>query len=209
MADDENKGDAPDDATATAATGESQESRERTFSQADVDAIVAKRVAKAEKAAERRVRGELESQTTQKKEPPPAPGSDDLAAKFAAMEAKVALTEAIAELDWKPSKDDAELLRDAFKSGGQAALDKLAGRLKPQTAAETKPMDEPGPRYKSPGAPSGAPPEVLDRDATKWSADYIARMREDGTFFAELEKFRASLPGGGGGLFRKRIPKVS
>lgn len=205
---DEDKDGVDDAAPAPSAAGEGQEPRERTFSQADLDAIVAKRVAKAERAAERRVRGELESQPKQTKEPPPAPGSDDLAAKFAAMESKLALTEAISELDWKPSKDDAELLRDAFKSGGQAAMDKLANRLKPAAGAvDSKPADDA--KYRSPGAPSGAPPEVLDRDATKWSADYIARLKDSGDFKKELEKYRGNLPGGGGGLFRKRIPKVS
>jgi hypothetical protein len=201
MAEDE-KTETAEDATATAATGEGQESRERTFTQAELDAIVAKRVAKAEKAAERRLR-EPESKPTQTKEPPSAPGSDDLAAKLAALEAKAAMAEAMAELDWKPSKEDAELLRDAFKSGGESAMQKLAGRLKPQVA--TKP-NEPSGTYKSPGAPSGAPPEVLDNDATKWSRDYVDRLQSDGKLLAELERYRGTLPGGGGGLFRKRIP---
>lgn len=200
MADDD-KTETAEDATATAAAGESQESRERTFTQAELDAIVAKRVAKAEKAAERRLR-EPESKTTQSKEPPPAPGSDDLASKLAALEAKAAMAEAMAELDWKPSKEDAELLRDAFKSGGEAAMQKLAGRLKPSDA---KP-DEPASKYKDPGAPSGAPREVLDNDASKWSRDYVERLQSDGKLLAELERYRGTLPGGGGGLFRKRIP---
>lgn len=206
MAEDENHGNA-DDAQATAAAGESQESRERTFTQAELDAIVAKRVAKAEKATERRLR-ETDPNPAQKKEPPPAPGSDDLAAKLAALEAKAAVADALAELDWKPSKDDAELLRSAFKSGGEPAMQKLAGRLKPQQA-EVKTVDSPADKYKSPGAPSGAPSEVLDRDATKWSRDYIERLESEGKLLPELEKYRGSLPGGGGGLFRKRIPKVS
>lgn len=203
---DEEKPEGADDATATAATGESQESKERTFTQAELDAIVAKRVAKAEKAAERRYR-EPEPNTPQKKETPPAPGSDDLASKLAALETKAAIAEAMAELDWKPSKEDAEILRDAFKSGGEAAMQKLANRLKPQT--ETKPVDDPTGKYKSPGAPSGAPAEALDRDATKWSADYVERLRGEGSLLKELEKYRGSLPGGGGSLFRKHIPKVS
>jgi hypothetical protein len=203
MADDD-KTETAEDATATAAAGESQESRERTFTQAELDAIVAKRVAKAEKAAERRLR-EPETKPAQSKEPPSAPSSDDLVSEVAALKSRLALTEAMDDLDWKPSKEDAELLRDAFKSGGAAAMHKLAGRLKPQQ--ETKPVDDPTGKYKSPGAPSGAPPEVLDRDATKWSRDYVERLRQEpGAFKRELEAFRNSLPGGGGGLFRKRIP---
>lgn len=206
MADDE-KPENADDATATAAAGESQEKQERTFTQAELDAIVAKRVAKAEKATERRLTREPDPTTTQKKEPPPAPDSD-LASEVAALKAKAAMAEAMAELEWKPSKEDAELLRDAFKSGGEAAMQKLAGRLKPNQ--ETKPVDDPAAKkYRDPGAPSGAPPETLHNDAVKWSSDYVQRLVSEGSLTAELEKYRGGLPGGGGGLFRKRIPKVS
>jgi hypothetical protein len=216
MSDDDDKPDDKDgSATATGAAGVSPEAQERMFSQDALDAIVAKRVAKAEKAAERRVRSEYEAQnsTAQKKDTQPTQGSDDIRTELAELKAKAAYAEAIAELDWKPSKTDAELLRDAFKSGGEASMQKLAGRLKPATqqpAQEQNVNDASNDKkYQSPGAPSGAPVEVLDRDATKWSKDYIERMRGEGTFLKELEKFRNSLPGGGGSVFRKRIPKVS
>jgi hypothetical protein len=191
----------------TSTASESSEAKERTFTQAELNAIVAREKAKAERAAEKRVRQDPEG--TPKKETPPAPGSEDLAAKLAALEAKAALAEAMTELDWKPSKDDAELLREAFKNGGEAAMQKLAARLKPQAPAETgRPVDDPTKKYRDPGAPSGAPPEVLDRDATKWSGTYVEQLRSEGKLLAEVEKFRGSLPGGGGGLFRKRIPEA-
>jgi len=207
MADDDTQ-ETQDTQTGTSPAGESSESKERTFSQAELDAIVAKRVAKAEKSAEKRVRQEIEGQPAQKKDPQPASGSEDLAAKLAALEAKAAWHEAVAELDWKPTKDDAELLRDAFKSGGADAMQKLANRLKPQDAAKEETKVDDSAKYKSPGAPSGAPSDVLERDATKWSRDHIERLRSEGSFLKELEKYRGSLPGGGGGVFRKRIPQA-
>lgn len=211
MADEEKPEGSDGDATATPAAGESQKAEERKFSQADLNAIVVKEKAKAERATEKRIRAELDgnNNNAQKKEPPPASGNEDLAAEFATMKSQLAVAQAFAELEWKPSKEDAELLRNAFASGGQAGMDKLANRIKPAANVEATPVDDNANRYKSPGAPSGAPPEVIDRDATRWSKDYIERLRSDGTFHSELEKFRASLPGGGGGLFRKRIPKVS
>ena len=125
------------------------------------------------------------------------------------MELRVQMADALAELDWKPTKDDAEILRESFKSGGQAAFDRLASRLKPApAAAEKSPEAKPSGTYASPGAPSGAPADVLERDASKWSRDHVERLKADGTFLQELEKYRASLPGGGGGVFRKRIPQA-
>jgi hypothetical protein len=203
---DEEKPEGAENASATAAAGENQESRERMFSQAELDAIVAKRVAKAEKSVERRFQNS-EPQTTQKKEPPPASGSEEFASKVAALEARAAFGDAMSDLDWKPSKDDAELLRNAFTNGGDAAMQKLAGRLKPQQQ-EAKAVDDTSPKYKSPGAPSGAPAEVLAGDALTWSADYVKRLQSEGGLLKEVEKWVADLPGGGGGLFRKQIPKV-
>jgi hypothetical protein len=113
--------------------------------------------------------------------PPSASPSVDLAKLADAIVAKLKPAEASTAL---ASGDDAVA----------AALRALAGN----TAAPT---------YKSSGiAPSGAPREVLDNDATRWSRDYIERMQADGTFKAELEKFRNSLPGGSNGLFRRKIP---
>jgi hypothetical protein len=212
MADDEDKPDSGDSATATGAAGETPEAQERTFTQAQLDVIVATRSAKAAKAAEKRVRSEYEgantnSQSATKKEAE-QPGSEDWAAKVAALEQKAAISDAMNELDWKPTKDQAETLRDAFKSGGQTLFDRLATLIKPTAGTqqtEAKKMDDP--TYNSPGAPSGAPADVLERDAVRWSKDYIDRMRADGTFKDAIEKYRASLPGGNNGLFRKRIPR--
>lgn len=211
MDDPNNKPDSDGDATATSAAGESQEQKERLFSQAEVDAIVARRVSKAEKATEKRLK--QDSEPAQKKDVSPTPGNEELLAKLAALEAKSAFAEALADLDWKPSKDDAELLRDAFKAGGADAMAKFANRIKPQqAAAEEKKMDDAA-KYKSPGAPSGAPPDVLERDATKWGRDYIERLKGEvgkngkSGFMNALEAYRQSLPGGGDGVFRKRIPK--
>ncbi len=162
-----------------------------------------------------RDRLERDRKTRSKQEPvAPAPREEPKPSDpgYAELKAKLDFAEALDELDWKPSKDDREHLRDAFNKGTEAML-KLAVRLKPPgtttppaAAAPTEPPAPTGPGYKSPGAPAGAPPEVLDRDATKWSKDYIERLRENGTFLQELDKFRGSLPGGGNGVFRKRIP---
>lgn len=201
----ENKPDGDEQATATAAEGASPEKPAKVYTGPEVEAIVRDRLDRQKKALSK-----PEAQPAHKKEPQPTPGSaDELVVRLAAMEAKAEVSEAIAELDWKPAKDDADMLRDAFKTGGRALFDKIAERIKPTATTEAKPVSDPANKYKSPGAPSGAPPEVLEGDATKWSKDYIDRLRSEGKLLSEVEKWRSSLPGGGGGLFRKRIPKVS
>lgn len=163
-----------------------------------------------------RDRLERDRKSRAKQEPAaPAPKEDPKPTDpgYAELKAKLDFAESMDDLDWKPSKDDRETLRDMFLAKGAEGMKKLADRLKPAAspsapaaAAPTEPPAPTGPGYKSPGAPAGAPPEVLDRDATKWSPDYIQRLRENGTFLQELEKYRGSLPGGDNGIFRKRIP---
>jgi hypothetical protein len=203
----ETKPEGDEQATATAAEGKAPEQQEKLYTSAQMEHAIRERLERDRKS---RTKPEATTPNAQKKEPQPTPGNDDVLAKVAALEAKAALAEAISELDWKPAKEDAETLRDAYKAGGPELFAKLAGRLKPASPVTGAKSAEPANgSYKSPGAPQGAPPETLHQDATKWSADYVARLRADGTFLQELEKYRASMPGGGGGLFRKRIPKVS
>ncbi len=206
MSDDpNNKPDSEGDATATSAAGESQEQKERTFTQAELNAIVAKEKAKEARATEKRLR--QESDAAQKKEPSPAPGSEELLAKVAALEAKTMLAEAFEELDWKPSKEQSDILRDVFKTGGADVMKRVAATMRPAQQATTEAKVDDAGRYKSPGAPSGAPREVLEGDATKWSRDYVEQLRSQGKLLSEIGRWRTTLPGGGDGLFRKRAAK--
>lgn len=188
----------PDQPTATPAPAE--EPQEELIPKSKVEAIVRDRLDRDRKS---RAKQEPAAQAP-KEEPKPSTDAD--------LKARLDFAEMLSDMDWKPSKEDREHLRDAFVSKGAEAMHRLAGRLKPPESAPApaapvvaEPAKEPS--YKSPGAPAGAPAEVLNNDATKWSSDYVARQREQGTFLQELEKYRSSLPGGTGGLFRKRLPK--
>lgn len=182
--------------------GGSPPAQEEMVPKARVEEIVRDRLAR-----DRQARAKEQPATTAKKEEPP-PSGDDTRSRLEFMEA-------LDELDWKPTRDDKELLRATMVSQGREAMDKLASRLKaaapstsPAPAPGTPPPAE-GPTYRSPGAPSGATQDVFERDATKWDSNTIARLKSDGTFLSKLEEYRQSLPGGSNGLFRKRIPKVS
>lgn len=191
----------PPDAAATAAENQP----DRKFSQDDVDKIVTKRL-----AADRRARAkEQEAKASSPTKEDDRPTGQTADPGIAELKAKLEFREALDDLEWKPSKEDRDTLADMFSAKGLDAMTKLATRLKP-APAETSKSEPPtgGGTYRSPGAPSGAPPEVLDRDATRWSKDYIDQQRAAGTFLSELEKYRGSLPGGSNGLFRKRIPKA-
>lgn len=127
--------------------------------------------------------------------------SEDLGAQLERVEARVAASEAVQQLDWQPSREDATYLRNAYASGGEAAMNRLSDRLKQDHVQ----------RYRSPGgataSATASAPTVDTRDATKWSADYVARLRDEGKLLSEVEKFRGTLPGGTGGLFRKRAQR--
>jgi hypothetical protein len=68
--------------------------------------------------------------------------------------------------------------------------------------------------YQSPGGSSGGPAHASGfdpgdpRSLNRVTADEVTAMRRDGSFKANLQKYRDSLPGGGGdGLFKNRLPK--
>lgn len=113
---------------------------------------------------------------------------------------KVAAAEAAAAAAPKPTSSGgtvnvAELVEAVAASYKRGFLDAQAAPSSSTPTADAAP-----PTYRSPGAPAGAPPETLTRDATKWSRDYVQRLQSDGSFLKELEAFRASLPGGAGGI---------
>ena len=97
------------------------------------------------------------------------------------------------------SDEHAGMVATMYKTDAAQAT-KLAELFSKSSESAPEPS---GPGFKSPGAP--APTPEIDRalDPRSWTKDDISRMRSDGSFKANLEKYRNSLPGGGGGLFRK------
>jgi hypothetical protein len=183
--------DAPVEETAVEPSVES----ERTFTAKEVEAIVRDRLNRQKRS--------MEKQVEPKKEEAPAQPDQSVAE----MKLRLDFTDALDEIDWKPSKEQKPHLLTAFKTGGKDAMVSLAGMLKPAAAAPAPVADKvpvsSGPAHASVGAPN-SPPEVLESDPTKWSKDYISRLRSEGTFRSELEK---KFGVGTGGLFQKKIPK--
>ncbi len=212
MSDEANK---PDEAqpTGTDPAPEKAESQveaptEKLLSQSQVDEIVKREKAKTE----RRVRKELEEAGTASKKPESKPEAKS--DPVAELMAKVAFSEALEDLDWKPSKEDRETLRDMFLAKGADAMERLANRLKPAPVVQAAPVvkketaEAPAAAPKSavvtPGAPAAVPVNPADIHPTQLTSGDIERMRQDGTFLSYLNR-----NGGGGGLspFSKRMPK--
>jgi hypothetical protein len=123
---------------------------------------------------------------TESKEPTPAPAELDYSK----------LADAVASRLKPPTQEQPK---------GNPLADALAALAGSGSDAAAAPVP-----YTSPGGANG-PPRSEYEDITnpvRWSADMVARFVEDGSFSERLEKFRASLPGGSGSVFRKRIPKI-
>lgn len=202
----------PDEAqpTGTEPAPTKEEPQEKLIPQSQVDEIVKREKAKAE----RRVRKELEEAAAGAKKTEPkteaAPAVDPVVAD---LKAKYEFAEALNDLDWKPSKEDRETLRDMFLAKGLDAMERLANRLKPAPAAPTPKTEEkataPAPTVpspiKTPGAPAGVPVDPSDLHPTQLTKGDIERMQKDGTFRAYLQRNGG---GEGNGLFSKRrMPK--
>lgn len=199
-----------------AGTGTAQDKTEerqgaKLFTQSEIDEIVKKEKAKAERATERRLRQEQKAEPQDKKEAKSEAKAeksddDDLRSEMTKLKTDLQFERAVKKLAFIPNEDQEELLRSMFESGGADKMNKLAAQLKPADKSESQQEEKVAPSYKSPGAPSGAPAEVLENDATKWSKDYVARLKRDGSLFKELEKFGANM-GGENGIFQKRMPR--
>jgi hypothetical protein len=235
MADDETK---PTETTETTSTETSTAPRGETegskaFTQEQVDELIAKRVAKVERKYEKRL-SEIESKGEPKPKDPPKPAPkqeaqtqtqpdgrvDDIAASVEQLKADLAkrdgdakFAEAINEAGLSLDKKQREIARRLFDPEDvEGSMDNLKalgiGAAKPEPATETK--EEPkAATYTSPGGANGPPVETFENNPTKWDRDYIDRLQQEGTFMEKLTAWRDSLPGGGQGIFRKRIPKVS
>ncbi len=204
----------------TAATADSTaEAKVETgsFSAEQVTELIKKAKAQAGRSAERRVRAEMSTKTeTQPPEQATQPPNDqltDLMSKVESLGEKLLQSEndrSFAERIQGLAVTDKQrnVLRNAYSADDSSQFDSLVDAFGITAGDATQPETEAAPTYQSPGGVSAPPVELTERDATRWTRDHIDRMKENGTFLSRLEQYRDSLPGGGNGVFRRRIPKV-
>jgi hypothetical protein len=193
----------------------------KMFSQSDVDSIVKREKAKAERRIAKKIRKEVKA--IQQEPTSTATATTDDAGDLVALRAEIAaerrsrqFSEALVNVpdakDLTPRQR--KVLKSEFDPENPDALietyNELFGITK--TAKEEAPVvtdtDSPaptGPPYQ-PGAPSAAPREA-SLDPTQWDAGDIARLRQTGEFLPKLNQWADQLPGSTG-LFknRKKVP---
>lgn len=210
MSDETKQPEAPESATGTAPEAEKPDQQERVFTAKEVEAIVRDRLARVKKEPK------SEQKAEPKKEEAKADGNETVADIKQRLEFQDSLNDLMDDLDWKPTRQDRELLRSMFKAGGAEQMAALAERLKGAGTDPTKgsgtppapatPAAAPGKPYVAPPGAPNSPADILEQNPAKWSRAHIERLQKDGTFRQEVEKFYQS---GQGGPFRRQIPKVS
>lgn len=210
---DENNNPAPDQ-TAEVETTETESPQVPAgyFSQEQVNAIVAREVARTKRAASKAQpkketttsieRMDLSEQIRAAVSNAIGPVTEQLEAmKAETHAAKMANEFMVATEGLSISESDKGMLQTLFQHNREA----FDAQVKARKSVDAPPE----PRGNGVSAiPAPNPTPSADRLGAPhtWSKDDVARMRADGTLLSNVKKYRDSLPGGGGGLFPAKNP---
>lgn len=192
-------------------TEEPKQPADRVYTQAQVNSMLAKEAAKAKRRAKRELESKM-AETPTKQQEPAAPAVENeqlndlmskveqMAAKAEEAESRAAFRDATSGLSLDERGE--RILSTLFRHDREA----FDAEVEARRSADLPPAAK-GPGPNIPGAPNGTPPGTISANPAEWNKDDVARMRSDGTFLKKLQEHRASLPGGGGGLFPLKGPK--
>ena len=186
----------------------------RTFTQDQVNELMAKRAAKQDRATEARVTAEWEAKLAEAKReekptPPPKPATEPATAQ----EALSAVDDLRKDLAFERmingltlTDEQKRLAREVQNEEAQKAMVTAFDAIAKQADGDSATDDDTGDEnlYVAQGAASSQPADQIELDATKWSAELVAQKIANGTLIKDVEKFRHSLPGGGNRRFSKR-----
>lgn len=186
-----------------------QDTGEEMVSKSDVERIVKDRLARERRKWAKEQKQKMAEAEPKSQEPATDAVEDRLSEMMARIEERAAALEAKEiEADYRTAvggvsvdESRAKYLRWAFEHDREAFDAEVKALRAPDLPPEKK-----GPGFNSPGAPNGVAPGTISDDPRTWSADVIAQKRKDGTFLNDMNKWRDSLPGGGGGLFPAKTP---
>ncbi len=175
-----------------------------TFSQEQVNAMLATERGKATRKANKSAKSTAASTETPSGAPQ-APVPDDrldkltsvvegLAATMAEQKEEGAFASAILGLPM--DETEAAIAPTLFKHD-KAQFDALVARVK----ARDEPPAQKGAGFNSPGAPSSSPTTGVEGNPTNWTSDDVENLRKDGKLLPALRAHKAGLGGGRGGLF--------
>lgn len=201
----------PPDGHPPGSNGESQ----KMLPQDEVNAIVARRVAKAERATEQRLTAEFDDRLAEaKREAKPKPATKPAGNSTTAQEALSAVDELRKDLAFERLINGRTLTDEQKKQAravdneeSQKAMIEAFDAVAKQAATDSTPEGDAGENgnlYVSQGSASTQPADQLELDATKWSAELIQQKIANGTFSADREEYRNSLAGAGNRLWSKR-----
>lgn len=201
---------------------------EKTFTQAELNAIVAREKRAERQKAERELKAPTPTQATAAQPAPPPADAPVTRAELEQMKQDMAYANLLVEKGLKLNERQRKALRAEFNPSDPESIVEVAHEMFPHlvapapTTTVVHPPTVMAPRapapvqaaaqsaapYRDPGAPSGNPDVSVGSDPSQWSADVIARKIADGTLTKDAREWGNSLPGGRAkGLFRDRIPR--
>ena len=198
--------------TETAPVVESQDSTaERTFTQSEVNALMAKEASKLK----RRIKKQNGSQRVEPQPPPDNPGEEKVTRTLDALEKIMGRLEQLESDNEEKSREakfnsivkgreiDSDVRSLLFTSFDAEHPEQTVQMLDKISSFTTHGAST----YQSPGAPSQSQETVRGPNPMGWSKDDVQVLRQEGRFIDALEKWRSTLPGGGGNLFANRNNK--
>ena len=192
------------ESTTPAVVAPAEPTAEVTFSQEQVNALLAKERATATRKAKQTPKAPT-------KEQPQNVPNDAIAMLTEQVSALTGLVQASTDKQIAQEASNAFIADTAslnisdtdkavLKTLKEHSPETYQAKLKEYRSVDNPP-DPKGPGHITPGAPSAKPAEADMTQPTSWSRDDIDAMHAAGTFKANLKKARAALPGGRGNLF--------
>jgi hypothetical protein len=182
---------------------------ERTFSQTEVNALLAREAGKLKRKLKK---------TNQQANVEPQPMAQPSGEETATMQALNKILGRLENLETDNAQKSKEesfnllvgrsdvdesvrgLLFNAYDPARPEATSAMLEKLAPLSVSQ-------GTGYESPGAPSQSKETIRGVNPMAWSKDDVDVLRQEGRFIESLEKWRSTLPGGGGNLFANRNNK--
>lgn len=188
----------------TSAEDSNNESDERTFTQKEVNALLAKETSKLKRRIKKQNQEQTKTQTS----------NDDTVNALGKILDRLEALESASEKQGKKQKFDAllngreidadvkELIFSSYDPEKPEASQKLIEKFTKGDDGEGS--NESTSDYRSPGAPSSSKDMSRGINPMTWTQDDISVLRSEGRFIDQLEKWRSTLPGGGSNLFHRK-----
>ncbi len=187
------------------AESEPVQPQESTFTQSELNKIVAREVAKAKRSV-KKAQPSTQQEPSISTEQTADPRLDIVLEKLAAFEeANKAKEQQSAFLADVAGLHLSDVDKDAARVLHGASPDLFAKFIADRKSADAPPAPQ-GPGFSGIPAPNAIPTSDRQTNPIDWTQEDIAVMRKNGTFLKRVNEYKAGLPGGAGGLFPVKNP---